>query len=196
MTTRERWIVYPLLFLTLGIALRDKVLPASAVLAKRIYCTELQAGKAQCGAVTGREIGCMRLKSGRVQCGLLSVTESDGKDRIRMGVTAERTGRLALCSQDGSVVVAAGVDPESQSGAVETFTTGGVPQVRLHSTASGGAVTAVDDEEEVLVTLGHYESEFGVFLEVPGLSRPVPLTLPLFQGTSPESAQPPTDQSP
>ena len=27
MSTRERWIVYPLLFMTLGIALRDKIMP-------------------------------------------------------------------------------------------------------------------------------------------------------------------------
>jgi len=196
MTTRERWIVYPLLFMTLGIALRDKLLPASAVVAKKIRCTELQARKVQCGAVTARTLGCMRVTSGRVQCGLLSISESDGIARIRMGVTANRTGRLDLCFQDGSVAVAAGADPQTRSGVVETFTTEGVPQVRLHSTESGGAVTTVDIEEKVLVTLGHCKRNVGVFLEVPGQSRPIPLTTPLFRGTPDKNGQPPKEQSP
>jgi len=190
MSTRERWIVYPLLFMTLGIALRDKILPASAVVAKRISCTELQAHKAQCSTVSARTLGCARVKSGGVQCGLLSVTHGDGVDRIRMGVTADHGGWMVLCSQDGRPAVTLGADPESHSGAVETFTAEGVPQVRLHSTESGGAVTVVDDKEEVLVTLGHYGPSFGVFLEVPGQSRPIPLTTPLFRGPKGKDGQP------
>ncbi|MBU4399038.1 MAG: hypothetical protein KKE86_06840, partial [Planctomycetes bacterium] len=58
MSTRERWIVYPLLFLTLGIALRNKILPpthfggmettlkAGEIDVRRIRCGELQAGRA------------------------------------------------------------------------------------------------------------------------------------------------------
>ena len=41
MSERERWIVYPLLFLTLGIALRDKFGVAKEVRAHRIICEEL-----------------------------------------------------------------------------------------------------------------------------------------------------------
>ncbi len=39
MTERERWIVYPLLFLALGAALRDKL--ADSTTTKRIVCQEL-----------------------------------------------------------------------------------------------------------------------------------------------------------
>jgi hypothetical protein len=53
MSTRERWIVYPLLFLTFGIALRDKIIPpahsgnlamqfvAEEIFAQRIHCNTL-----------------------------------------------------------------------------------------------------------------------------------------------------------
>lgn len=51
MSPRERWIVYPLLFLTLGIALRDKVIPPKEVSARRIHCGELQSAKVTCGGV-------------------------------------------------------------------------------------------------------------------------------------------------
>jgi hypothetical protein len=57
MTTRERWIVYPLLLLSLGIALRDKVVPpmhtttfavtAHKIEADTIRCNTLQAGQAE-----------------------------------------------------------------------------------------------------------------------------------------------------
>ena len=43
MTTRERWILYPLLFLTLGIAMRDKVIPA------RLKAWEITANSVSCG---------------------------------------------------------------------------------------------------------------------------------------------------
>jgi hypothetical protein len=36
MTSRERWIVYPLLFLTLGIAMRDKVIPPQHFVAQAV----------------------------------------------------------------------------------------------------------------------------------------------------------------
>jgi hypothetical protein len=39
MTERERWVVYPLLFLALGAALRDKLIDRT--IAKSIYCQEL-----------------------------------------------------------------------------------------------------------------------------------------------------------
>jgi hypothetical protein len=41
MSERERWIVYPLLLLTLGLALRDKFGIAKEVKAHRIVCEEL-----------------------------------------------------------------------------------------------------------------------------------------------------------
>ena len=47
MSTRERWIVYPLLFLTLGIVMRDKIrapgpFQANEVTAGQIHCGQLQ----------------------------------------------------------------------------------------------------------------------------------------------------------
>ena len=41
MSERERWIVYPLLFLTLGLVLRDKLGMAKQVQAHRVVCEKL-----------------------------------------------------------------------------------------------------------------------------------------------------------
>ena len=66
MTTRERWIVYPLLFLSLGIALRDKVIPpmhttsfavtAHKIEADTIRCNTLQAGQAEFNSMASDKV--------------------------------------------------------------------------------------------------------------------------------------------
>ena len=66
MTTRERWIVYPLLFLSLGIALRDKVIPpmhttsfnvtAHEIEADSIRCNKLRAVEAECGSMAAEKV--------------------------------------------------------------------------------------------------------------------------------------------
>jgi len=56
MSTRERWIVYPILFMTLGIALRDKVVPPQlrplSVKSPEIRCDQLEADRIRCRRVT------------------------------------------------------------------------------------------------------------------------------------------------
>ena len=41
MSDRERWVVYPLLFLALRLAMRNHVLPAKELLAERVWCGAL-----------------------------------------------------------------------------------------------------------------------------------------------------------
>jgi len=52
MTERERWIVYPLLFLALGAALRDKLVDRTTT--KSIKCQELVVEEEPVGNQTGR----------------------------------------------------------------------------------------------------------------------------------------------
>ena len=53
MSTRERWIVYPLLFLALGAALRDKLVEKIEI--SRLKCNRLEVdGVARCGSRIGR----------------------------------------------------------------------------------------------------------------------------------------------
>jgi hypothetical protein len=62
MSTRERWIVYPLLFLTLGMVMRDKFVPAAhfqaeEVTARQIHCSQLQADQTvHCGQLQADQI--------------------------------------------------------------------------------------------------------------------------------------------
>ena len=123
MSTRERWIVYPLLFLTLGIALRDKILPpahfggmgtvlkAGEIDVRRIRCGEIQAGQAIFN----------QLEAGRSQC-----------------------RELIVVGPAGRPVIAGFADPKSHNGAINTFSADGRPLVLLRSTDAGGLVVTLN----------------------------------------------------
>jgi len=175
MTTHERWIIYPLLFLTLGIAMRDKVIPPRAT-ARRLEADLVR---------------CNRLEAGHARCQLVSVARPDGAEAVRLGTLPGRGGRLEVRSADGKTVVLAGTDPTGKSGMVETLDADGTPQVQLLSTSSGGVVTTVRHDKKLWVVTGHTGKNFGVFAGVPKLGRPLPLTWPWRFEMKPVPATPP-----
>jgi hypothetical protein len=108
MTTRERWIVYPLIFLSLGVALRDKILlvggnprlhfQAGDILAGQISCSELNvlAPNGKPVVVAGAEV--------KTYSGLLETKTAKGEPLVQLRsnesggfVTAiGRGGRIGL----------------------------------------------------------------------------------------------------
>jgi len=68
MSNRERWIVYPLLFLTLGIVMRDKLVPhatgpSDQIAASVIQCQQLRADSLLCGRLVGELVQCGELQT-------------------------------------------------------------------------------------------------------------------------------------
>src|SRR4051812_8581888 len=58
MSDRERWIVYPLLFLSLGASLRSKVAPVDQIEAHNIRCdTLLEARSIRCESIVANQLG-------------------------------------------------------------------------------------------------------------------------------------------
>lgn len=89
MSQRERWVVYPLLFLTLGIALRDKVVPPS--------------------------VRALSVEAGLVRCGEIEIIDAQGKSFVRVGVVG-KSGRLELETNDGRETLILGVDSRQRPG--------------------------------------------------------------------------------
>ena len=194
MTSRERWIVYPLLFLTLGIALRGK-LGAQ----KRLDAVQVKAGQIEAGQITAfeeiaaRKIRCNELE---VMHGRLAVTRRDGTDAVRMHVLPGGGSRLELCGVGGSNLVVAGTDAGGKVGLIETLNAKGQPQVRISSTRSGGVVSTVRNDRKVWLILGYEGPHYGVFAESPELERSVLLTLPLrLDAHRPPQSPPPKTPS-
>ena len=97
MSSRERWTVYPLLFLAIGLALRAATTPPADMVVDS-------------------------LEAGRVVCGEIVVTSADGTKLVHIGrVTGGGGGRIEISDRTGAEAVAVGTGPESRDGSVEFF---------------------------------------------------------------------------
>jgi hypothetical protein len=167
MTNRERWIVYPLLFLTLGLGMRDKVAPPSP----RFMRPGLNALNVRCA---------------HLDCQDLTITGPSGEKRVRMGVTPNQAGQMEIYGANHSMVLVAGADNTGLSGRVETLAADAIPQVSLHSTDRGGQVATFDRDDKSRVVLGYDALGPGTFLIEPqekGVNRYTFRWLPVRVGT-------------
>lgn len=100
MSNRERWIIYPLLFMTLGITIRSRLfLP-----------------KARTPGVKVEQVDAVD-----IQCRSLTVTDADGATRLQIGVTSSNAGQLEIYKGSEEMVVLIGTDQAGQSGLIEVF---------------------------------------------------------------------------
>ncbi len=104
MSDRERWIVYPLLFLALGAALRDKLFPVDDF-DRAIRCRELD--------VVGDD-GQTRIRLGAApnRTGQIQVIGPQGRPLVLIGADeAARTGMVELQNQSGAKQIVLAADP-------------------------------------------------------------------------------------
>lgn len=189
MSDRERWIVYPLIFLALGVALRDKITrtidhvelidgEAVQVDFKRGVAagngTHAQIDFAQ-GLIQAETIHCKRLVveqdlnagqtiSQRVAAKEIVVLGPDRKIRVLIGAHSPDADQPATSETGGGQVVVFGPD--------------GKAQVLLGPGAAGGEVAVVDKTLRLRLNFGGFTE--GVMLEAEtGSGEKIPfLTLP------------------
>ena len=175
MSTRERWIVYPLLFLTLGIAMRNQFLPTKRMGAVDFMAGELSAQTIHCNNLEVMQDG---------KCNNLQFASARG-DRLITGYSQSVQSKsaeaefqkLAVSDEQGKPVIIMLEDPNTKSGAIQTMNINGAPQVQIHSNDTGGIITAIGHLGQVLVAMGHEGQAFGVFAQFPP-RPPFPLTTP------------------
>ena len=172
MTSRERWVVYPLLFLTLGITMRDKVWPQpNLMVADMRAFGEVAANKITCKQLDVAHATLRRLDVVQAKCKMVTVTGPSGGDAVRISVGPEGTGRLEVFAADGEMLASVGADE------------------------AGGVVTAVGRDGNIWVVMGHFGDQYGVVAESTELDRVMPLTLPWrFETRLPEQ-QPPEPEA-
>jgi hypothetical protein len=114
MTTRERWTVYPLLFLAIGLAMRS------------------QSGAPDLDGRVRVEV----LDASSVICRELRVESADGPTLVHLGrVKGGGGGRIEIRDSRGNDSVAVGTRPGRSEGGVEFFDFDGAESARL--TAAG-----------------------------------------------------------
>lgn len=100
MTSRERWTVYPLLLLAIGLAVRGNVTMSSRVSA------------VSAGAVTADAVFCKEL----------AIVTDDGQIVVHAGrVKDGGGGRIEIRDAEGNDAVALGTSAKSRDGSVEFF---------------------------------------------------------------------------
>ena len=97
MTSRERWTVYRLLFLAIGLAMRAALIPPADL--------EIES-----------------LEVGRIVCGEIVVTADDGTKLVHIGrVKGGGGGRIEIADRAGAEAVAIGTGPDDRDGTIEFF---------------------------------------------------------------------------
>ncbi len=106
MTSRERWTVYPLLFLAIGLAVRAIAVPQGDFAAARVD----------------------ELESTRLVCKEIVIENDDGTILVHMGrVVGGGGGRIEIKDQDGIDTIAVGTQQDHREGVVEFFDAKGEP---------------------------------------------------------------------
>jgi hypothetical protein len=126
MTERERWTVYPLLFLSLAIAMRSKITSSLEL----------------------HEMSCDTLKSREVQ-----ITGEDGGVRMVLSAhpAAAGGGMVRVFSAQGNAEVVIGAMPHG--GLVELISAEGIRQVVIGVAQPGGFVETLDHQAKMVRTL-------------------------------------------
>ena len=106
MTSRERWTVYPLLFLAIGLAMRAVLQPLEPVDTLRAHGVD----------------------AAQVVCREILVTGSDGTVLVHIGrVVGGGGGRIEIKDAGGTDAIAIGTRPDGRDARVERFDAQGRP---------------------------------------------------------------------
>ncbi len=122
MSDRERWVIYPLLFLAIGMATKNGV--------------EFQAEQ---------QMKETQSKMPIVRCKELLVLGDNDKPLVTITeASKQRGGVITVHNADGKPVTQVKSDATTGAGLFETANGNGTPQVVLSSNSNGGAVTLFD----------------------------------------------------
>ncbi|MBX9789321.1 MAG: hypothetical protein K2Y37_10430 [Pirellulales bacterium] len=143
MTDRERWTIYPLLALSLGMQVRDKVFPVTTLRAQSIHCRSLVVDAAN---------GKPRITAS--SDGILRVLGDDDKPKILLGSDQNKAGIVQVCGTSGQVRTALGVDEAQSVGTVSTFGSDGHPRVVIAAVDNSGMISTAGPGDRRLVELG------------------------------------------
>jgi hypothetical protein len=140
MSTRERWIVYPLLFLALGTAIKPKLIHP------QLADTALPPAT---------------LRIGRVECAELAVLGRNEQPAVNARASSSG-GVIEILDAKQRKVVSIRADAATRAGLVETQNDQGRPQAAIMSSAAGGEFAAYDNSLNRSVMIGFRNGRSGL----------------------------------
>jgi hypothetical protein len=203
MSERERWVVYPLLLLALGMALETRIDPPDQIHCQKLHCDELIVAESLQGPKASASFkGLAILRDNHTPLVTMGAFASPGDT-----ASSNMDGGIGIIGREGKVVVALGTESDGHYGAVTTMISGGNGQTRLASDEFGGSLILHDEEQQRVIRLGHDKHLSGLaagttnnrlsttkwFLPIPRSELPVP-PKPADTGTSPNATAPSSDE--
>ncbi len=104
MSERERWVVYPLLFFSMALGLRDKVAPPEKIVTSHLLCDDVQAASVQTDKLQANSLQSPDDQSsfGIVRIQGLEIYGRSGKRILVLGPNSDTgAGELTLFDLDG-----------------------------------------------------------------------------------------------
>src|SRR4051812_36580405 len=130
MSDRERWVIYPLLFLALGMAMKNGV--------------EFQADQQT------RQAESKSPNFDFIRCKQLQVVDDNDQPRVTLGeAPKQHAGLIMVHNAEGKPVARITTDATSGGGLIETAAANGTPQIVLTSNANS-AVIGMNDRGRLI----------------------------------------------
>jgi hypothetical protein len=165
MSSRERWVIYPLLFFAFCLAARDqfpylqpevveiprlscKVIDTEFLDTKKMAATNLRADYIEAGKrIDGDVVQFNVVDTGELVCNRMVLQTTAGRRVAEFGNTDGDAGQLVICNADESesIVIAA----REESGQIESRHKTGL-RMLIHATKNGGEAYVVDTENNVV----------------------------------------------
>lgn len=202
MTDRERWTVYPLLFLALGISLKDKLtrsVNTDEVRCKAVVCDEL--------FVSGpRGADSLHVVGGNLRAKSLIVADANGKQRVQIGsgsvqATNMICSALLVTDADGKQrvnVANGGVQAASMiCNALVVAGANGKEAAAISANEHGGFVRTTGVETGTISFLGNTEQIAGLlFIDSHGAIHPGPIFASPVSAKKPADSESPSPEAP
>ena len=147
MNERERWTVYPLLFLALGASLKDKIIPTDELQTDRIRCQQIELVDLE-NQVKSR-IDANMLVAPRIVTRDVRVLGAEDQIRISMGTNVNDAPRLEFFGQDRKPVLMMATDEANTTGMIIAFDAQNQPHFMITASVRGKVQTTPEDGEGV-----------------------------------------------
>lgn len=181
MTDRQKWTVYPLLFLALGALLKDKL----GFPIPRLTCRELEI----VGADGTRH---MLLDSDGIACRQLEIVDGNGRPQILLG-SRRGSGVLEILGPRQQPLVLLGPDVQGKRGTIGTYDADGRPQLGMGVQGSTVALLLYDPLQNNVVALARDANGRGTVQTGP---MPQIRIVPIHPGGAPKGEASPKEQPP
>jgi len=191
MSDRERWVVYPLLFFSIGLSLYNRVAVSQPAITPVVQCNQLECNSVRVLGANGQEQALLTERG--LVAHSVRVTAPDGEDRMILETAPNDAGQLQLLGAEGQLRLSLGSDTKDNSGALAIFSGSDSPVALVAADGDGGSIGTFTEAGKRLVYITHDAKGSGTMVSFDAEGTPhfyLTATLRQQPGGGAEATQP------